>query len=102
MGLQVLFSLRKLFSNFEHLPVNLSCKLFDTLIRPVLQYICEVWYMEDYLPLIEPFVGLRKIIKLVTSYPLITKRHVKKFILNNVNSFWDLKKPQVILPRTQS
>jgi hypothetical protein len=31
---KVLFSLRKLFSNFEHLPVNLSCKLFDTLIRP--------------------------------------------------------------------
>ena len=31
-GLKVLFSLRKLFSNFEHLPVNLSCKLFNTLI----------------------------------------------------------------------
>jgi hypothetical protein len=50
-GIKVLFSLRKLFSNFEHLPVNLSCKLFDTLIRPVLQYNCEVWYMDDYLPL---------------------------------------------------
>jgi hypothetical protein len=31
-GLKVLFSVRKLFSNFEHLPVNLSCKLFDTLM----------------------------------------------------------------------
>ena len=49
-GLKVLFSLRKLFSNFQHLPVNLSCKLFDTLIRPVLNYNSEIWYMDDYLP----------------------------------------------------
>jgi hypothetical protein len=50
-GLKVLFSLRKLFSNFEQLPVNLSCKLFDTLIRPILSYNCEIWYMDEYLPL---------------------------------------------------
>ena len=50
-GLKVLFCLRKLFSNFEQLPVNLSCKLFDTLIRPILSYNCEIWYMDEYLPL---------------------------------------------------
>jgi hypothetical protein len=50
-GLKVLFSLRKLFSNFEQLPANLSCKLFDTLIRPILSYNCEIWYMDEYLPL---------------------------------------------------
>ena len=50
-GLKVLFSLRKLFSNFEQLPVNLSCILFDTLIRPILSYHCEIWYMDEYLPL---------------------------------------------------
>ena len=50
-GLKVLFSLRKLFSNFEKLPVNLSCKLFDTLIRPFLSYNCEIWYMDEYPPL---------------------------------------------------
>ena len=49
--LKVLFSLRKLFSNFEQLPVNLSCKLFDMLIRPILSYNCEIWYMDEYLPL---------------------------------------------------
>ncbi|CAB9544920.1 hypothetical protein BROOK1789C_2050 [Bathymodiolus brooksi thiotrophic gill symbiont] len=43
--------MRKLFSNFEQLPVNLSCKLFDTLIRPILSYNCEIWYMDEYLPL---------------------------------------------------
>lgn len=50
-GLKVLFSLRKLFANFEHLPVNLSCKLFDTLIKPILNYNSEIWYMDDYLPI---------------------------------------------------
>ena len=43
--------MRKLFSNFEQLPVNLSCKLIDTLIRPILSYNCEIWYMDEYLPL---------------------------------------------------
>ena len=48
-GLKVIFSLRKLFSNFTNLPINLSCKLFDTLIRPILCFNCEVWFMDDYL-----------------------------------------------------
>jgi hypothetical protein len=48
-GLKVLFSMRKIFSNFEQLPLNLSCKLFDTLLRYILTYNCEIWYMEDYL-----------------------------------------------------
>ena len=43
--------MRKLFSNFEQLPVNLSCKLFDMLNRPILSYNCEIWYMDEYLPL---------------------------------------------------
>jgi hypothetical protein len=36
--------MRKIFSNFEQLPVNLSCTLFDTLLRPILAYNCEIWY----------------------------------------------------------
>ena len=63
-GLKVLFSQRKLFSNFEHLPVNLSCKLFDTLIRQVLQYNCEVWYMDDYLLLYRAILRAEKNIKI--------------------------------------
>ena len=38
-----MFAMRKGFANFEQLPVNLSCKLFDTLIRPVLSYNSEIW-----------------------------------------------------------
>ena len=43
--------LNNIISNFEQLPVNLSCKLFDTLIRSILSYNCEIWYMDEYLPL---------------------------------------------------
>ena len=48
-GLKALFALKSRFSNFQTLPVNLSCKLFDILIRPVLLYNYEVWFPEEYL-----------------------------------------------------
>lgn len=31
------------------LPIKLSTKLFDLLIRPVLLYNCEIWFMDDYI-----------------------------------------------------
>jgi hypothetical protein len=36
-------------SNFVNVPADLSCKLFDTLIRPILLYNSEVWFMKNYL-----------------------------------------------------
>ena len=47
-GLKVLFYLKSCFSNFHSMPVTLSCKLFDTLIRPVLLYNSEIWFMENH------------------------------------------------------
>ena len=38
-------------SNFKHIPVNLSCKLFDALIRPIILYNSEIWFMDDYFSL---------------------------------------------------
>ena len=35
-------------SNFQHVPVDLSCKLFDSLIRPIILYNSEIWFMEEY------------------------------------------------------
>ena len=49
-GLKVLFSLKTRFINFHSLPINLSCKLFDTLIRPVMLYNSDIWFMEEYAP----------------------------------------------------
>ena len=59
-GLTVLFSMRKIFSNFEKLTVNLSCKLFDTLLRPILAYNCEILYIEDYLPIYRALIRADK------------------------------------------
>jgi hypothetical protein len=90
-GLKVLFSL----STFR---VNYLTLLLDQSYNITVKY--GTWTI-IYL-YIEPCLGLRKIIKLVTSYLLITKRHMKKIILNIVKSFWDLNKLQVILPQAQS
>ena len=47
-GLKAIFSLKKYMSDFKHIPVNLSCKLFDTLIRPIILYNSEIWFMDEY------------------------------------------------------
>ena len=46
-GLKAFFSLKKKYLS-EFVPVELSCKLFDSLIRPIILYNSEIWYMEDY------------------------------------------------------
>ena len=48
-GIKVLFTVQKYMSNFNNIPTELSCKLFDILIRPTLTYNIEVWYMDTYL-----------------------------------------------------
>jgi hypothetical protein len=32
------------------LPVNVSTHLFDSLVRPILTYNCEIWNMDVYKP----------------------------------------------------
>jgi hypothetical protein len=39
---------KKYMSNFQHVPVDLSCKLFDSLIKPIILYNSEIWFMEEY------------------------------------------------------
>ena len=101
-GLKVLFSSRKLFSNFELLPVNLSCKLFDILIRPVLQYNREVWYMDDYLPLCRAILMAEKNNKTCDKLSFDYKTSYEKIHTKYCKIMLGLKKPQVILPQTQS
>ena len=50
-GLKALFASRGHFKNSQNLPVELSFKLFDILIRRILLYNCESWYIEEYLPI---------------------------------------------------
>ena len=46
-GLKAFFKLKSQFLNFENIPIKISLKLFDTLIRPIITYGCEIWF-SDY------------------------------------------------------
>ena len=52
-GLKAVFALKSRFSNFQSIPVNLSLKLFDTLVRPILLYNSEIWFMENYINILK-------------------------------------------------
>jgi hypothetical protein len=43
--IKTFFSLKKYMSNFQHVPVDLSCKLFDSLIRSIILYNSEIWFI---------------------------------------------------------
>lgn len=89
-GLKVLFSMRKIFSNFEQLPVNLSCKLFDTLLRPILTYNCEIWYMEDYLPIYRALIRADKNNKTCDTLSLEDKTSYEKIHTRNCKTILGL------------
>jgi hypothetical protein len=95
-GLKVLFSKRKIFSNFEQLPVNLSCKLFDTLLRPILTYNCEIWYMEDYLPTYRALIRADKNNKTWDILSLEDKTSYEKLHTRYCKTILGLKKRHVI------
>ena len=46
-SLKAFFSLKSKFSNFDEVPIHISFKLFDSLIKPILTYGSEVW-LTDY------------------------------------------------------
>ena len=46
-GLKAFFSLWRKFSNFSELPSDISIKLYDALIKPIITYGSEVW-IYDY------------------------------------------------------
>ena len=49
-ALKVMYSMKSYTSNLNELPVNVSTHLFDSLVRPILTYNCEIWNMNVYKP----------------------------------------------------
>jgi hypothetical protein len=49
-ALKVMYSIKSYTSNLNELPVNVSTHLFDSLVRPILTYNCEIWNMNVYKP----------------------------------------------------
>ena len=45
---KALFSLYAALSNSDYLDINVHLKLFDTLIKPILTYGCEIWLPNQY------------------------------------------------------
>ena len=48
--LNIFLLLKKYMPNFNNIPTELSSKFFDILMRPILTYNSEVWFMDTYLP----------------------------------------------------
>lgn len=49
-ALKVMYSIKSYTSSLAGIPAKLSTHLFDSLVRPILTYNCEVWYMDVYRP----------------------------------------------------
>ena len=47
-ALKVMYSIRSYTSNITQMPANLACHLFDSLVRPILTFNSEIWYMDIY------------------------------------------------------
>ena len=47
-AMKVMYSIRSYMNNSNRIPASLSCHLFDSLIRPVLTFNSEIWYMDIY------------------------------------------------------
>jgi hypothetical protein len=45
---KVMYSIKSYTCSLNELPVNVP--LFDSLVRPILTYNCEIWNMDDYKP----------------------------------------------------
>ena len=47
-ALKVMYSIRTNTSHLNQIPANLACHLFDSLVRPILTFGSEIWYMDIY------------------------------------------------------
>ena len=48
-GRKVLFSMKAKTSSLRNIPIEVSNNLFDKLVRPVLTYNSEIWFMDSYI-----------------------------------------------------
>ena len=43
-----MYSIKSYMCSLSELPVTVSTHLFDSLVRPILTYNCEIWNMDTY------------------------------------------------------
>ena len=47
-ALKVMYAIKTYTNSLNEIPPNLSSHLFDSLVRPILTFNCEIWYMDIY------------------------------------------------------
>jgi hypothetical protein len=88
-GVKTFFSLKKYMSNFQHVPVDLSCKLFDSSNRPIILYNSEIWFMEEYFSVFKAKNRARIHETSCDILSLIDRFSMEKVHHKFLNQFWE-------------
>ena len=73
--------------NFNSIPVNLSCKLFDILIKPILTYKSDIWFMDDYFSISRAISRSEQSGSVCDTLSLKINFAMKRYTINFVNIF---------------
>ena len=96
--LKVMYSIKSYTSSLNELPVNVSTHLFDSLVRPILTYNCEIWNMDVYKPYFNATEKAKKNIFNVDKMQFIEKKLLTtRYIISSVNLFLKSKNVQAIV-----
>ena len=89
---KVLFSIRSYTSEFGYIPIKIACKLFESLVKPILTYNSEVCYMESYIQLYRANLRAKKNNTNVDMLSFLDKNPLEKVQLNFIKHTLGTKK----------
>jgi hypothetical protein len=93
----LMYSIKSYTSSLNELPVNVSTHLFDSLVRPILTYNCELWNMDVYKPYFNATERAKKNNFNVDQMQFIEKKLLTtRYIISSVNLFLESKNVQAI------
>ena len=87
-GLKALFAIKKYSQDIQPFPVKAQCKLFDSLVKPILTYNSEIRYMDLYEKLLSAKTRADTNGKHFDYFPTLTSHCLNKYILSSVNIHW--------------
>jgi hypothetical protein len=94
---KVMYSIKSYTNSLNELPVNISTHLFDSLVRPILTYNCEIWNRDVYKPYFNATESAKKNNFNVDQMQFIEKKLLTtRYIISSVNLFLESKNVQAI------
>jgi hypothetical protein len=92
-----MYSIKSYTNSLNELPVNISTHLFDSLVRPILTYNCEIWNRDVYKPYFNATESAKKNNFNVDQMQFIEKKLLTtRYIISSVNLFLESKNVQAI------